>query len=231
MTGKQREARVNFIARREVDVAEEADTTKLITAFQAGDRESYAQIYSRYFDRVYAYLRVVLKDRHKAEDTAQQVFVQALEALPRYEHRRKPFEAWLFTIARNAALMLLRKESSVELLEPEDMDRVRERPVEDVPFPSWITDADLLVLMDRMPLAQRQVLALRYMLDLSATEIAEVLGRSPEAIRMQQSRAHAFLRARLAALGRAPKVPNKAGLQRVDRQAPVLRHRRWSLHL
>lgn len=235
-------ASVHFAERIEAgaDRLEDLDTVRKVLAFQGGESEAFTAIYGRYFDRVYGYLRVLLRDLHRAEDVAQQVFMQAFEALPAYEHRGRPFEAWLFTIVRNTALMALRKDTRTDVVDPEELGRRREHAgardengdgATESSLPDWITDQDLLVLMERMPLAQRQVLLLRFMLGLNAGEIAEILDRSPEAVRMQQSRALAFLRHRLTALGRAPTRRERTRMQRCRRQAPVLRHRRYALFL
>jgi DNA-directed RNA polymerase specialized sigma24 family protein len=80
------------------------------------------------------------------------------------------------------------------------------RESDDMHVLSWLEDGELLTLIERMPLAQRQVMLLRYMMDLSCPEIAAILGRSPDAIRQLQHRALTFLRGRLTALGREPKT-------------------------
>src|SRR4051794_15827870 len=102
---------------------EDLDTARLVTRIQAGDRDGYAELYMRYFDRVYGYLRMLLRDSHEAEDVTQQVFLRVLEALPKYERRRQPFRAWLFTIVRNHALTNLNKRQRFQLVEPEELDR------------------------------------------------------------------------------------------------------------
>ena len=56
--------------------------------------------------------------------------------------------------------------------------------------------------MQRLPEPQRQVLALRYMLDLNFQEAAEALERTPDAVRQLHHRAIGSLRSQLAALGR-----------------------------
>jgi RNA polymerase sigma-70 factor (ECF subfamily) len=168
---------------------EDASTARLVTRLQAGESELFAELYERYFVRVYSYLRVALHDRHEAEDAAQQVFLQVMEALPRYELREVPFRAWLFRIVRNHTINQLEKsgrELESETIEPAVLD--------------WLSDADLMILVGRLPLAQRQVILLRYMMDLSWTQVAEVLGRSPDAVRQLQTRALAQLRSRLAAV-------------------------------
>jgi RNA polymerase sigma factor (sigma-70 family) len=56
--------------------------------------------------------------------------------------------------------------------------------------------------VERLPLVQRQVLTLRYMMDMSNREVGEVLGRSPSEVRVLHFRAVGFLRERMEAVGR-----------------------------
>jgi RNA polymerase sigma-70 factor (ECF subfamily) len=216
--------------------AEDADTLRLVARIQAGDRDAFAILYMRYFDRVYGYLRMMINDSHAAEDGAQQVFLQVLEALPRYEPRPgHPFRAWLFIVARNRALYQLRQQGRIAFVDPATLDDASEancgpEPPGEPSALDWISDAELLLFVERLPLAQRQVLLLRYMLGLSGAETARAIGRSHEDVRVLQHRALAFLRARLTAIGRG--VPQRRDPQRVRgylRQAPVLRARRFAL--
>jgi RNA polymerase sigma-70 factor (ECF subfamily) len=208
---------------------EDEDTARLVTRIQAGNRDGYAELYMRYFDRIYTYLRVALDDAHEAEDATQQVFVNALEALPRYERRGSPFRAWLFSITRNYLRTQLRRRARLELTDPATMSRDEVgREDEELRALSWLSDKDLMVFVERLPLAQRQVLVLRYMLDLTADETGALLGRTPADVRKLQSRALHFLRARLSAVGRVPRRP-RSGMVRRLRKAPVLRSRRFAL--
>jgi RNA polymerase sigma-70 factor, ECF subfamily len=233
--------------------AEDEDSARLVDAFHAGDREAFGALYSRYFDRVYGYLRVAFQDRHEAEDAAQQVFTQALEALPRYECGAEPFRAWLFTIARNHTLGELRKRAREEVVDPAELDALREmeaEPIEDKTALSvldWIDDVDLFIFAERLPFAQRQVLVLRYIFDLTDRQIATVLGRTAVDVRSLQHRALRFLEKRLDAVGRGPNgrgegqgkdtdTDTSAGTgadrspwRRRPRQAPVLRERRFQI--
>jgi RNA polymerase sigma-70 factor (ECF subfamily) len=211
---------------------EDLDTARLVTRIQAGASAEFATLYSRYFDRVYGYLRVILNDRHEAEDAAQQVFMQVLEALPRYERRGQPFRAWLFVSVRNLALYQLRKLRRSEAQDPAEIDRSRENggsTEADLSAIGWISDNDLLLFVERLPAAQRQVLLLRFMLDLPSKEIATILDRSPEDVRMLQARALRFLNSRLSALGRGPRSERPIRSRQYLRQAPVLRGRRFAL--
>jgi RNA polymerase sigma-70 factor (ECF subfamily) len=185
----------------------------------------------RYFDRVYTYLRVALNDAHDAEDATQQVFTKVFEALPRYQRTRAPFRGWLFIIVRNHAISTLNKRSRFRPMENEEIDRYVE-PIEDdrggLPALEWITDREVLMFVERLPLPQRQVLMLRYMLDLTQREVATVLGRTPEDVRALQSRALRYMRDRMTALGRTPSR-RRGPMVNCPRKATVLRARRFAL--
>lgn len=232
MTG-QRSA-IAFAERIEppAEAREDIDTARLVVRFQSGDQSAFTPLYQRYFDRVYGYLRVLLHRSRDAEDATQQVMLQVLEALPRYERRAQPFRAWLFTIVRNHALQQIQKHGRVDYVDPADLDRDREGAVEDEPqlrSLGWISDQDLLLFIERLPDLQRQVLALRFMMGLSTSEIARVIDRNPDAVRRAQSRALAFLRSRLSAIGRESSRGRQAGSLLYKRQARVVRARRFQL--
>jgi RNA polymerase sigma-70 factor (ECF subfamily) len=228
--------RIQFVERAEpsTERAEDLDTARLVTRIQGGDREGFGDLYLRYFDRVYAYLNLALGDPHEAEDLTQQVFVKALEALPGYERRsRVPFRGWLFTIVRHTALTTLDRRNRTEVLPPETLNRQLESGSAhaDLQALGWVSDRELILLMERLPLAQRQVLMLRYMLDLSHGEIAKILGRSSEDVRIQAHRALRFLEQRLRALGRTSTMGAREPSRARPRHAYVLRSRRYALAL
>jgi RNA polymerase sigma-70 factor (ECF subfamily) len=210
--------------------AEDRDTAALVARFQAGEQDAFADLYSRYFDRVYGYLRVALRDAHEAEDLAQQVFMKVLEALPRYERRRQPFRAWLFVLVRNQGISHLRKSNRLEVEDPAVLERRRET-IDDTPARGvldWISDRDVMIFVERLPLQPRQALVMRYLLDMNSIEIAEVLGTSPDQVRAMQRRALLYLRERLAAV-REPKRVRPTPIRRWRKQDIVLRRRRFAL--
>jgi RNA polymerase sigma-70 factor, ECF subfamily len=214
--------------------AEDVDTARLVTRLQAGECDLFATLYNRYFDRIYGYLRVTLHDGHEAEDVTQHVFMRMLENLPNFELRSVPFRAWLFKIVRNDAITHLQRRNRVSVEDPAEIDRLRDHaeadPLDDGVL-DWLSDQDLIVLVSRLPLNQRQVIMLRYMLDLTAPEIAAILDRSPESVRQSQARALAFLRSRLSSLGRSKSadIHKALPIRRRMRLAPVASARRLAL--
>jgi RNA polymerase sigma-70 factor (ECF subfamily) len=207
---------------------------RLVARAQAGDPAAFSEIYTRYFDRVFGYMKVALRDYHEAEDQTQQVFADLLAGLAKYERRKQPFRAWLFTVTRNRAVDALRRSDRYQLADPAEMERMlaeEEAEPDEIPILGWIADRDLLLFVERLTPVEQQVLVMRYMLGLRATEMAAMLERTPADVRTIQARALNFLRARLAAVGR--KSPADTGqdapARRITRQAPVLRGRRFAL--
>lgn len=221
-----------FVERLEPPVQEfeDLDTGRLVTRFQAGDESVFNELYMRYFHRVYAYLRMALRDPVEAQDACQEVFLRVYQALPRYERRRQPFRAWLFVLVRNYALDELRRRHPVELREPNNLQSIREeRAPADLTALDWISDRELLLFIERLPLAQQQVLILRYMLDLDNAQIATMLDRSRDDVRQLHVRAVRFLEERLRAVGRCPDSGERIRMGRGRKQYGVLRARRWAL--
>src|SRR5687768_11673112 len=80
----------------DAQAAEDVQVAELVKVIQAGGNgEAFSELYRTYFDRVYGYMRLILRDEHEAEDAAQQVFINVLKGIDSYEPL-KPFRAWLF---------------------------------------------------------------------------------------------------------------------------------------
>lgn len=133
-----------------------------------------------------ARLCMALAGPDAGEDAAQRAWMQALEAYSTLEHASN-LKGWLMTIARRAAI---------------DEHRARARrpiPVEEVPDRPSGSQADGLEegvwgLVRELPERRRTALVLRYVLDLTHEEAAEILGTTPPASRRLVSDALATLR-------------------------------------
>lgn len=183
--------------------------TDLIDAAKRGDEQALAELYTAHFDRVYSYLRVALNDAAEAEEATQEIFMKVLRCLDRYQQGKEPFGEWLLAIARSHVVACLRKRSvpaggavspagetgaATLLTGPEEMLRALRSA----------SDDELLLLLARLPEAQRQAVVLGYVLDFGPRETARVLGLTQKATRELQAHGLASLGRRLEAVGREP---------------------------
>src|SRR5262245_1223678 len=96
--------------------AEAERINRLVASCRENDADAFRDLYSTYFDRIYGYVCVILHDRHEAEDVTQQVFVKAMQGISSYEGSPgSTFDAWLFRIARNAVMDVLRRSKRVKV--------------------------------------------------------------------------------------------------------------------
>jgi RNA polymerase sigma-70 factor (ECF subfamily) len=172
---------------------QELDERTLVERAIRRDREAFGALYDRHVVRVYRHLYYLVGNAAEAEDLTAQTFLQAWEAVPRYQIRGAPFVSWLLRIAHNLGVSHLRsRKDGLELPttlvdhgshgNPElsverqaDVDRVREA---------------ILQLRDE----QRQVIILRFVEDLEYPEVAQIVGKSVAAVRVIQHRALNALR-------------------------------------
>jgi RNA polymerase sigma-70 factor (ECF subfamily) len=194
--------RLTFLERLEpaTQHIEDVDSARLVVQAQAGDPAAFSLLYLRYFDRLYSYLRLAVKDPHEAEDIAQEAFLAMLRALPEYDVRAAhPFRVLLFHIARNRSIDHFRRQKGIDIEEPAELDRMREISLADDAGGAFdsLSDGELAAYLRRLPATQRQVLVLRYALDFATEEIAAVMETSAQAVRNLQHRGLEFLRRRL----------------------------------
>ncbi len=158
-----------------------------------GDAAAFGGLYDRYFPRVYRYALARSRDRDEAEDVTSETFIRALGALHRYEPRTA-FLAWLFRIARNAAIDRTRRRGR----ETPALQEARARPASagDPERESLARERDreLRAALASLTEVQREVVTLRFFGGLSTEEICAVTGKGPSTVRGIQHRALLALR-------------------------------------
>jgi len=146
------------------------------------DPQAFAELYERYYLRVYRYTYHRLGNAADAEDVTAMVFMKALEALPSYHSTRNSFAPWLFRITRNAVVDQYRRGRRQVALGDLDHESSDGDPVGDVLGKEQ--REELRLLITHLSPEQREVVLMRYAADLTFGEIAEALKKNEAAVRM-----------------------------------------------
>jgi RNA polymerase sigma factor (sigma-70 family) len=160
---------------------------------------SFAEIAERELDAVYRYLVYLTGDRSLAEDLAAETFEKALRTWRRFDPRRGEPRAWLCQIARSTALDWFRAEERRRRRE----DRyARERGDSFEPVFVGGLSAELEDALRELAPAEREVVALRVVLELDGPSAARVLRISNTACSTRLSRALKKLEERMTDVDR-----------------------------
>ncbi len=147
------------------------------------DRPSFSAVAESELDAVHRYLLFLTGDRTVAEDLTGETFEKAYRLWRRFDPRRGTPRAWLCRIARSSALDHFRSE--------ERRRRREERYARELPDPEEgdLGSGALEAAVGRLSPAEREVVALRVLLDLDGPTTARLLGISPTACSTRLSRA------------------------------------------
>jgi RNA polymerase sigma-70 factor (ECF subfamily) len=138
--------------------------------------ESFEDLYRRTFPRVYAYVASLLRDRSAAEEVTAQAYERAYRRRSSYRAGRGPVEAWLFGIARNAALDELRRRGRRARLEADAV--AADAPGGDDQTEGLLRRETVRAALASLDARERDLIALKFAGGLSNSEIARVLGMS-----------------------------------------------------
>ena len=174
----------------------EEELQDLVKRAQGGERAAIGALYDRLAARVYRFALFRVGNRPDAEDLMQRTFLKMIEALPRYRLSGIPFEAWLFRVARNGAVDLLRARRSHEPLETA-VETHSTEPGPEVSAELAVEFATVERALRSLTPEQQDVIAYRFMAELSPREVGRIMGKREGAVRALQFRALELLRAAL----------------------------------
>jgi len=155
--------------RRSLIARRRAGEAALVRAARRGSEDAVAELFRRHWDRLHRAALLITGDAAAAEDIAQEAFLAALRALPRFDVRR-PLGPWLHRIAVNRAIDF----SRARALRGEVSAGADERPTVSSESGPLLEDEIAAALM-RLGVEQRAAVVLRYVLELTPGEIAAVL--------------------------------------------------------
>lgn len=172
------------------------DDTTLFSRFQSGDDGAFLELFDRHANRIGRYCYRMIGDPDRAQDVAQDVWEKIIKLRGDESYRLRNPLGLLYTIARNLSLNHLRdrrdhvslqslKEDDHPLVETKELSRLEEMAV---------------IALQRLPLAQREILILHSYSDYTFEEIGEMVGENPGAVRTRAWRARQQLKRIIAAL-------------------------------
>lgn len=181
-----------------------SDDQAFLTRLRQHDEAAFTEFFETNADRVYRLAIGLLKQEDDAEEVVQATFISAFEAIDRFEPQAQ-ISTWLYRIAYNHALMLIRRRHTVDPL-PEEEEGSAPFPVQLV---DWSTLPDQLVLSDEarkvirvaineLPVGLRAAFILRDVEGLSTAECANIQNLTNVACKVRLHRARLRLREQLS---------------------------------
>ncbi len=160
--------------------------TEVINRVLQGDTEAFRLLVDRYQKPIIGFVNHMINDSHICEDIAQDVFFTAYKSLASFEADRSSFPTWLFTIAKNKSINVLKKKrplSASQLPEKTDLHNPSDNLSERELF------AELDKILETLPAEQKAAFVLAEFEELPYAEIAQIEGTKVGTIKSRISRA------------------------------------------
>ncbi len=178
-----------------------------LESLHVGNPEEFSRLVNTYSSKIYSLAIKMLNQQQDAEDVLQETFFKAYRGLKSFDGRSK-LSTWLFRIAMNEALMVLRRKhpDTLSIDEPLETEEGEQEPLQIIDW-CCLPENELLsgesrerldAAVQKLPESLRVVFLLRDINDLSTRETAEVLGLSDTAVKTRLSRARLRLREELS---------------------------------
>jgi RNA polymerase sigma factor (sigma-70 family) len=172
----------------------------IISLVLKGDQQAYSMLVERYRNYIFTIVLRYVKSREDAEELAQDIFVKAYRALADFKGQSK-FSTWLYTVTTTTCISFLRKKKlEVRSLDDERVFEVadnidggmRANQVEQKSRVNMVNEAIKMLSHD-----DAQVITLFYQGEQTLEEIATVLGKETNAVKVQLHRARARLKEKM----------------------------------
>src|SRR2546426_6966573 len=164
------------------------DDRPLIERVRKGDQDAAGTLYERYFDRIYNYVYARLGRVEDAEDLAISRMTGSLTPLDLFQDQAVGFSSWVYRIAHNATIDHYRRSGKVTLVPLENAILPQTVDPAEVAL-EQLSNEDLRVALRDLTEEQQQVLILRFFQDLTAAQVADIMGKSVGAVQALQHRA------------------------------------------
>lgn len=138
------------------------------------DKNAFALIYEKYFERIYLFIYKRVQDEAIAGDICQEAMLKAMFNIQKYENRGAPFSAWLYRIASNEVNLFFRK--SKKMISVEIQEKDLKAIMEEVSLQEKDTvdeQEKLIDVLNSLEPEHAEIIDLRFFMRYSFKEIAE----------------------------------------------------------
>lgn len=158
----------------------EMEDGELLQSVARGDQDALLTLHRRYVNLVYSMAWRVLQDVGLAEEVTQDIFLKLWRKGHRFDPARGRFSSWLLSVTRFAAIDRLRREdrqpSPANLSTGEQDETAALEQLLPTDHAAWERGQHLRLVLEQLPLEQRQIIELAYFGGLTHSELAERLG-------------------------------------------------------
>lgn len=180
------------------------DEARLITAAKGGDLAAFGELVAPHHQTAFRLAYHLTHDPGEAEDAVQEGMIRAFRSMSKFRDEA-PLRPWLLKIVTNEARSRVRVRSRSTRL----FGRLSAFPLNPAPDPVFEvlaseTRDELAACLTRLPAIHRDVILLRFFLELNEREMADVLSCAPGTVKSRLSRAIVALRHDLEQAARAP---------------------------
>jgi RNA polymerase sigma-70 factor, ECF subfamily len=173
----------------------------VLASAQAGSEAAFSRLWRDANPALLRYLRVIAAGA--ADDVAAETWVQVVRGLAGFRGDEAAWRAWLFTIARHRAIDVIRRSARQPQSPLEELSPAR-HPLSPDPADAALEHLGTqaaIALLSRLPRLQAEVILLRVVAGLDTESVAQLVGRSPGAVRVAAHRGLRALAEHLAAEG------------------------------
>jgi len=157
-----------------------------IDAFKNGNVDSFNQVFKDFVDPLYQYCYFRLSSKEDAEDLVEEIFTKIYKNMSNFDDLKSSLKTWIYSIARNTLIDFLRtrKDQNLELSDIIEDDKC-----------DINSEANIIMNAESLKLAfkylsdfEQQLIEMRFISDLSYTEISDITGKNSGALRVSMSR-------------------------------------------
>ncbi|MBU6414660.1 sigma-70 family RNA polymerase sigma factor [Patescibacteria group bacterium] len=174
---------------------------QLVANYLNGDEHALEVLFRKHLKPIYNFVYRFVNNAQESEDITQEAFVRAWRNLKTFD-RQRSFKTWIFSIAKHAALDVLKKKKTIPFSEFETEDSsnaISDTLADSAPLPDALLEkADIARMVasavEKIALSYRTVLFLRYNDHFTFKEIAESLGEPLNTVKSRHRRALVMLK-------------------------------------